>query len=808
MHKPSILLHSIGLNHLVMNRYLLLFVLLLAMQLGSAQKCSHQHGSFKTSHASRLDTMDILHHHFQLDFTTFSAATFKGHSQMQVRIVQPTSQLHFDLEGLSVDSVKIGGVNYFFDLVNQGFVVLNAGAWITDDTVQVDVWYGGHPITDPTWGGFYYNSQYAYNMGVGFDADPHCLGRAWHPCIDDFNDRATYDIEVETLTAHRAICGGILISEEVLPNTHRRSSWHLEQPIPSYLASVAIGSYVHTEDEWVSEDGDVLPIWLASKATDTTNFKNSLINLPQVLGAYENHFGPYPFDRVGYVAVPFNGGAMEHATNIAYPLFAINGNTAYETLYAHELSHMWWGDAVTCVAQEEMWLNEGWASYCESLALEALYGVDAYNSEQSDLHREVLTSAHVTDGGYYAVSGVPHSVTYGTTVYRKGAWVVHSLRGIMGDVAFFQACRDYQAQHAFQSHSSIQLRDFFQSYTAQNLTAFFDSYVFQPGFTEFRIVDYTTVSADAPGYFWTNVHVENHLHRQTEYCSSMQLEVGFKRESGVWEYRTMIQDELFQSHMFLLDFQPMDVVLNPNETIHQSVLAQEKWMDQTGTHDLTYAELTLVLNDMGNSDSIWVRVENHFAEANYSHSIPGTNWRLSGDRMYEVHLSDTAGIDIAARMKFQANNAARYDTLLFADLNANGLNEDSLHLMYRPFVGGEWTLYPYATVNTMGSAVNGTGRFDITKLLPGQYTFGFRSGTIGVFEETIPNKTALWKQMGNGLELMQDLNSIAIFTWDGKELLTRKNVKKGDVVDISLFGNTLVKGMAGDQVQVQKIILH
>jgi hypothetical protein len=161
-------------------------------------------------------------------------------------------------------------------------------------------------------------------------------------------------------------------------------------------------------------------------------------------------------------------------------------------------------------------------------------------------------------------------------------------------------------------------------------------------------------------------------------------------------------------------------------------------------------------------------------------------------------LSDTAGIDIAARMKFQANNAARYDTLLFADLNANGLNEDSLHLMYRSFVGGEWTLYPYATVNTMGSAINGTGRFDITKLLPGQYTFGFRSGTVGVFEETILNKIALWKQRGNGLELMQDLTSIAIFTWDGKELLTQKNVKKGEVVDISPFGNALVKGMAGD----------
>lgn len=791
-----------------MNKIFLAIVFFAFNAIMWGQHCSHQHGMLKSSHASRLDTMDILHHEIFLDFTAFSSATFKGISTMQVRLVQPTSQLHFDLEALTVDSVKVDGMTMPFDWVAQGFVIQNAGAWVNPDTLEVQVWYGGHPMTDGSWGGFYYNSQYAYNMGVGFDSDPHCLGRAWHPCIDDFNDRATYDLSVETLIAHRAFCGGVRQSEEVLPNTHRISHWHLEEPIPSYLASVAVGSYVHTEDQWVSEDGDVIPIWLASKATDTTNFKNSLVHLPDVLTAYEGHFGPYPFQRVGYVAVPFNGGAMEHATNIAYPLFAINGNAAYETLYAHELSHMWWGDAVTCVSQEEMWLNEGWASYCESLALEALYGPSAYRGEQDDLHREVLTSAHVTDGGYYAVSGVPHALTYGTTVYRKGAWVVHSLRGIMGDQAFFNACRDYQAENAFQSHSSIQLRDFFQSYTKQDLTAFFDTYVFQPGFPEYRWVGGEVTPADAPDSYWVNINIEHHLHRQSEYCSSMPLEVSFRKQDGTWETRTFVQDQIFQSHLFLLNFEPLDVVLNHNKSIHQSVLAQEKWMSNTGTHDLTYAEVTLVLNELAGHDSIWVRVENHFAEANYSHSIPGTDWVLSGDRLFEVHLSDTSGIDLAARIKFQANNAARYDTLLWADLQGAGFTEDSLHLLFRPLWGGDWEEYPWATFNTTGSATNGTGRFDITKLKPGQYAFGFHSGSVLIGEVNRSNAKDMFTIDAQHLLANAAVEDLRIYNMEGKCILSLAKVVLGDNIQLPMNQQFFLVGKVSGEQQVQKIILH
>jgi aminopeptidase N len=88
-------------------------------------------------------------------------------------------------------------------------------------------------------------------------------------------------------------------------------------------------------------------------------------------------------------------------------------------------------------------------------------------------HKYVLLRAHRDDGAYMPVSGVPHELTYGTHVYDKGRDIVHSLRTVMGDESFFEACRSYQEARAFQSSTTAALRDHFQNFTSEDLTSFF-----------------------------------------------------------------------------------------------------------------------------------------------------------------------------------------------------------------------------------------------------------------------------------------------------------------------------------------------
>ncbi len=133
--------------------------------------------------------------------------------------------------------------------------------------------------------------------------------------------------------------------------------------------------------------------------------------------------------------------SIEHATNVAYPSFAIDGQLTYEDLYTHELSHMWFGDMVTCESAEDMWLNEGWATFCAMYYTSSVYSEEEYRSQMRHHHKEVLRMTHFTDGDYLALYGISHEYTYGSTVYDKGATVVQSLRGYLGDDVFFPAVR-------------------------------------------------------------------------------------------------------------------------------------------------------------------------------------------------------------------------------------------------------------------------------------------------------------------------------------------------------------------------------
>jgi aminopeptidase N len=166
-----------------------------------------------------------------------------------------------------------------------------------------------------------------------------------------------------------ALCNGALISTIDNGNGTKTWNWEMNEEIPSYLACVAVGNYAPAYFNYYGIE-DTIPVQLGAVAADTSDMKNSFVHLTDALSIFENHFGPYRWNKVGYSLVPFTGGAMEHATNIAYPNFMVNGNTLYEDFLVHELSHHWFGDLATCETAEDMWLNEGWASYCVYLFYE------------------------------------------------------------------------------------------------------------------------------------------------------------------------------------------------------------------------------------------------------------------------------------------------------------------------------------------------------------------------------------------------------------------------------------------------------
>jgi aminopeptidase N len=700
----------------------MLILTALSAQILSQHQCSHRHRPLYSPPASsKSDSVDLHHIHLTLDMTMMNEQQISGCAEIELSaLLDQIDTLHFDLLEMTIDSVTSNGATTDFLYISPSLYIIPENALMSDESLTLKIFYHGSPVADATWGGFYFTSGYAYNLGVAFTSEPHNFGRCWVPCFDNFVERSTWEFHVLTNENRTAYCNGIRMSVDTVGTDSLMTHWTLNEPIPSYLACVSVAPYVHAEKQLQLTDGGSIPSWLVAKVQDTTDMKLSFANLQAGFTAFEQSYGLYRWPKVGFTAVPFNAGAMEHATAVAYPIFAIDGTLNYETLWAHELSHHWWGDLLTCRTAEDMWLNEGMASYSEALFLEHMYGYDAYLNETRKNHKDVLLYAHRNDGGRYPVSGIPSHITYGDHVYNKGATVAHSLRGLMGDDAFFNACRDFMQQNAFSDISSADMRDFFQGYTSEDLTDFFNRRVFEPGNHEFRIGNTQDLGdGNWQVEIWQYAHYAPALYQHTPLIiRAIDIHGNFIDQTINAE-----NESITQLISLPTDFSPQTFTLNPEDKILEAVLREHKVIMETGINNLPFAELDITCNSLGNNDSIHVYAENHWAAADGM--VLDNDIQLSPDRFWRIFISGDTTHSLTGKIRYygDSTDAKYFDEFFFAAMIHNDIPEDSMKLYYRRNAGEAWTLAPHVYHAVVGST-NWTGRFEIENLKSGDYCWG------------------------------------------------------------------------------------
>lgn len=684
----------------------------------------------------RSDTIDVLNYSIYLDFTKAPQDSISGHCKVNFEALMDVSTISLDLLQLQIDSIKSGTDHLNFGY-NDTLIVVELGTiLLAGQEDSLTVYYKGTPQTDPSgWGGFYMTSGYYYNLGVGFQSIPHNYGRVWHPCFDNFAERATYDFTILTGDGATAYCNGTRTSVQNVGTDSLLTQWKLSTAIPTYLASVAVCTYTHVEQVYSSVlQGIDIPIWLAAKASDTTNLKASFINLNAAMAGFENYYGPYVWERIGYVLVPFNAGAMEHATNIAYPLVTINGALTYETLMAHELSHHWWGDWVTCAKAEEMWINEGMAVYSEHLFTEYVYGQDAYMDAMRDNHYHVLHRAHVDDSGHYALNNVPLKFTYGEHSYRKAADVMHSLRNYMGDANFFAGLQLIQTDFGGQNISSEQFRDKLNEIAGVNVTDFFDGWILQSGFSHFSIADFT-VSPSAGNYDVT-VLIGQKLKGAPNYHNNVNLQLTFMDANWNVHHEDVNVSGPFEQLNFSLPINPVFVGVNMDEKLNDATTATTEVISTPGNKIYPYSNIRITITEM--IDSSFLRVEHNWVYADQNGAPE--NVQVSMDRYWNIHGIDLENITGTIRFNYNGKNESSgdFDNQLMVNLGGQIFREDSLVLLYRPDALSNWEIHPDYEINYTGSHVDKTGFMTANYFAPGQYTFGYRTNSVNILEYKVP----------------------------------------------------------------------
>lgn len=652
------------------------------------------------------DTLHAVHYDIHITNINVTQKTIEGYTIARlVPLIDNVKEIKLELVTLTVDSVFVGNVkNTDWTYTDNRIIIPLTTTINMGDTAETTVYYHGSTFVDPSgWGGFHFAGDFAFNLGVGFDVIPHNLGKAWFPCIDDFHDRALYDCYITVPNDKKAICGGSLV--QVLDQGNGTSTWHWKHhfSLPTYLVSVSTGKYFLKEDTYSGIAGEV-PITFYCRALDTAKVAGTFTNLKTILQLYESHFGPYPFERVGYTATA--NGAMEHAANISYPYSGWNGNTSYDWWYAHELSHMWFGDMVTCASAGDMWLNEGWARWCESFVTEGLYGKKAATDELRGKHRDVLQSTNQTDGGYFALYNIPETITYGSTVYDKGGMVTHTLRNYLGDSLFFNGVKAYLQQYAYNDASSYDMRDFLSNYTGQNLNEFFNTWVFNPGFPQFGIDSIKVLPFG--NQFQVDVYVKQKQRGTDHISNENRLEITFAGSN--WQMKTdSIHFSGINGHKtFLLDFAPVAVMADYYEKIADATTDYAKVVKNSGNIEFPETLASLIVDQV--SDSALVRItHNWVAPDTLQHPVAG--FRISDSRYWTVEGVFPQGFVSKGKFNYSKSNAF--------DKNLIQSPDDSLVLLYRPDARFEWT--GVKTTKT-GNWVSGT--LTTESLVPGQYTLG------------------------------------------------------------------------------------
>lgn len=503
------------------------------------------------------DDFDVTRYFLDLDFVP-STRTVSG----SVTITATSRRNGFtnvilDLfDNMTISSVVRGTTPLVFNRSNNRVDVTLDRPFNSGESFEIKLTYSGSPQSTG-FGSFGWN-KYIFPPSGGnavWSLSEPDGARTWWPSKDRPDDKAQVE-EWWTVPSNWTATGnGKLIGTEAVSGNKKRFKWRPTHPLTSYLVSVAGTVYSKVTDSYTPLAGGSMPLEHYVYSEDRTAAPETFRTTPDMLHFFAQKFGEYPFveDKYGHSAFPFSGG-MEHSTNTSLGYTLINGDRGSDYIIAHELGHQWWGDSISPATWADVWLNEGFASYCESLWAEQIGGFPNYKSYMASFKRAAYA------GPIYDPLDL-----FGSTVYDKGAWAQHMLRFVMGDSAFFLAQRDWYQTHKDSIGNTAQYQATLEGRHGSSLQWFFDEWIYGVNMPRYEY-GFSTAARSA-GNFRTYLRVQQ---VQTDAgLFRMPLEITLVLPSG--DQRRRVQnDQLDQDFTFDTTERPTAIRFDEDDWVLES----------------------------------------------------------------------------------------------------------------------------------------------------------------------------------------------------------------------------------------------
>lgn len=674
------------------------------------------------------DTIDVLHYDIDLAMDPNGYHPLDGSCAVTMRLLQPTNNVSLGLMAATIQSVRVGdsllpdgAYGYVTGNGNGVLHIPTLGAQ-QGDTLSVTIAYGSQGWRGSD-GGFFCRSDIFYNLGQDRQVRPFSMGRSWFPCSDSVYDKATYTFRLTVPPTWVATCSGVLDSTIAHPDSTHTYCYTLAHPTSTYQVGVAASEYNVTHRQAQGLYG-TYPLRFANLTWDTPSEDEIDVltdHFEEVLQLFERMFGPYRWDGVGFTATSGGYEGMEHVNNIAIGPLRYNSSGIY--VMDHEFAHQWFGNLITCATIDDMWINEGGATFADQQA-GPLSGGAVLSS--GFYRRQTLCYPSFSEG-FYALHSMPHRYSFQSLNYYKGALVFHELRHLLGDSNFFGTIHTLFDRNAFTAMDSYQFRDSLSRYSGVDLTDFFDFHVFGPGFRSYTID--TLLTEDGI----TTVAIRQHLYHADDYCRQALMPITFFSAAGDSLTLDMRCDGPTARQQFSLPFVPDFAVIDyynllaeANSTESADVWARSTW---------AFFDAGVIANVTAITDTVPLIASVAFFDGDKEPAMPGiVRW---DNKSWQI--CNFAPSKLRGSLAFLYKDYFTYTPGFCDDESA----KDSLHLMYRPDAFHPWQMLKTSlfTDNLTGS------RQDAIRvsnhILSGEYRLAIVDTATLAISEVVPDDEIL-----------------------------------------------------------------
>ncbi|MBS0192212.1 MAG: M1 family aminopeptidase [Phycisphaerales bacterium] len=318
-------------------------------------------------------------------------------------------------------------------------------------------------------------------------SEPYYAG-TWFPCKDgnvlqpgdNIDKMSTWKLALTTPSNLVGVSNGSFQGVDTLGDGRKRWRWQSNYPMATYLACFGATNYnsYSINYTWNPPGGPSVSFpfrYYLYPSSDTASNRAAWERVTQMFDALFPVYGVYPFPNEGYgmYMFPFGGG-MEHQTMTGQNSFS-------DTITVHELGHQWWGDNVTCRYWNDIWFNEGMATYTEAIWAERKTGSTGSAALQSAMIARKPASTAVGGTVYVYDTSNVNAVFDSDLVYNKAAWVWHMMRGQMGDATFWNFLGAIRSNFTGSAISTAQIESTAEAVSGQDLTSFFNEWVYTGG---------------------------------------------------------------------------------------------------------------------------------------------------------------------------------------------------------------------------------------------------------------------------------------------------------------------------------------